>query len=156
MRDQLIIAPRQKITEMRGLVLASSVETVPISWEDVSWTGESCPTVRTTQGLLYVTGCNIVNRMLRNFEGPTVRARQNATSDAVDIELASSMPGTYVLRLVQTDGRVVWSTMHKSVYGSHTTPRSFTVDMSTLHSGSYILHVIMPTSVETIPVLWVK
>lgn len=155
-RDQLIIAPRQKITEMRGLVLASSVETVPISWEDVSWTGESCPTVRTTQGLLYVTGCNIVNRMLRNFEGPTVRARQNATSDAVDIELASSMPGTYVLRLVQTDGRVVWSTMHKSVYGSHTTPRSFTVDMSTLHSGSYILHVIMPTSVETIPVLWVK
>lgn len=155
-RDQLIIAPRQKITEVRGLVLASSIKTVPITWEDVTWSGESCPTVRTTQGLLYVTGCNIVNRMLRNFDAPTVSARQNTISDAIDIELASSMPGSYVLRLVQTDGRVVWSTTHQSAYGEHTTPRTFAIDMSSLQSGSYILHVIMPTSVETIPVLWVK
>lgn len=155
-RDQLIIAPRQKITEVRGLVLASSVETVPISWEDVTWTGESCPTVRTTQGLLYVTGCNIVNRMLRNFDAPTVRAQQRASSEMLDIELKGTMPGSYALRLVQTDGRVVWSHTHQSVYGSHTTPATFGIDMSVLQSGSYILHVVMPTSVETIPVMWIK
>lgn len=155
-RDQLIIAPRQKITEVRGLVLASSVETVPISWEDVSWSGESCPTVRTAQGLLYVTGCNIVNRMLRNFSTPRVRVGNNANSDALTIDLISSMPGTYVLRLVQSDGRVVWSTTHQSIFGTHTEPASYNLDMSAYHSGSYILHVTMPTSVESIPVMWIK
>ena len=155
-RDQLIIAPRQKITEVRGLVLASSVETVPITWEDVTWSGESCPTVRTTQGLLYVTGCNIVNRMLRNFSTPSVRVHQHEASDALTIDLKSSMPGTYVLRLVQSDGRVVWSTTHQSVYGTHTHPATYNLDMSTYHSGSYILHVTMPTSVTSIPVMWIK
>lgn len=155
-RDQLIIAPRQKITEVRGLVLASSVETVPISWEDVTWSGESCPTVRTTQGLLYVTGCNIINRMLRNFDAPTVRAQQRAASDVLDVELKSTMPGSYVLRLVQTDGRIVWSTTHESVYGKHTTPALFAIDMSVFQSGSYMLHIVMPNTVETIPVMWVK
>lgn len=154
--DQLIIAPRQKITEVRGLVLASSVETVPISWEDVTWSGESCPTVRTAQGLLYVTGCNIINRMLRNFDAPTVRAQQRAASDVLDIELKSTMPGSYVLRLVQTDGRVVWSRTHESVYGMHTTPALYAIDMSVLQSGSYMLHIVMPTAVETIPVMWIK
>jgi hypothetical protein len=155
-RDQLIIAPRQKITEVRGLVLAGSVETVPVTWEDVTWTGEPCPTVRTTQGLLYVTGCNIVNRMLRNFDAPSVRAQQRTSLDVIDIELKSNMPGMYYMRLVQTDGRVVWSASHESVYGSHTTPVSLAIDMSTLQSGAYLLHVIMPTDVETIPVMWVK
>jgi hypothetical protein len=155
-RDQLIIAPRQKITEVRGLVLASSVETVPISWEDVTWSGESCPTVRTTQGLLYVTGCNIINRMLRNFDAPRVRAQQRTASDVLDVELKSTMPGSYVLRLVQTDGRIVWSTTHESVYGKHITPALFAIDMSVFQSGSYMLHIVMPNTVETIPVMWVK
>lgn len=155
-RDQLIIAPRQKITEVRGMVLASSVETVPISWEDVSWNGEPCPTVRSTQGLLYVTGCNIVNRILRNFDAPTVRVRHDEATDALDVELKGTMPGTYTLRLVQTDGRIVWTGTHESVYGRHNIPTTFTVDMSVLHSGSYILHVVMPTSVETVPVMLIR
>lgn len=155
-RDQLIISPRQKITEVRGLVLASSVETVPIMWEDITWSGEPCPTVRTSQGLLYVTGCNIVNRMLRNFDAPSVRAQQRTSLDVIDVELKSSMPGTYHMRLVQADGRTAWSASHESVFGAHTTPATFTIDMSSLHSGAYLLHVVMPTTIETIPVMWVK
>ncbi|HLP28585.1 MAG TPA: hypothetical protein VK147_08095 [Candidatus Didemnitutus sp.] len=153
--DLLVISARQKITEVRGLVLAGTIETAPLTWEDVEWKGEACPTIRSTSGLLYISGCNLTGRALRNFLPSMVAVRPMPSQDVVDVDLKANMPGPYHLRLVDLDGRVIWSTsIIRTDQDLGAAP--LTIDMSTVSTGLYTLHVAMPANSETIPFVWIR
>lgn len=150
-----VISSRQKITEVRGLVLAGTIETVPLTWEDVQWKGEACPTVRSTNGLLYISGCNLSGRALRNFLASTVAVRSLPSEDRVTVDLQANMPGSYHLQLAGIDGRVLWT---------HTVTRTegdlgaapIQIDMSAMSTGIYVLNVVLPANSEAIPFVWVR
>ncbi|MBK7412958.1 MAG: hypothetical protein IPI29_10435 [Ignavibacteria bacterium] len=150
-----VISTRQKITEVRGLVLAGTIETVPLTWEDVSWQGEACPTIRSTNGLLYISGCNLSGRALRNFLASTVGVRALPSEDRIAIDLQANMPGPYHLQLVGLDGRVLWThTITRTERDLGAAPLQ--IDMSAMSTGMYVLHVVLPANSETIPFVWVR
>lgn len=150
-----VVSPRQKITEVRGTVLAGKIETAPMWWEDVSWDGPTCPSITPVNGILYITGCNITGRALRTFASSSVTVRPLSSQNGIEVLLGAYQPGDYVLRLYSVDGRLVWSTSvtRNSENGEML---SFPVDLTSVSSGIYSLTVSMPTAGETIPVIWFR
>jgi hypothetical protein len=147
-----VITPRQKVTEVRGLVLAGGIETAVLSWEDVEWSGQTCPTITAQGGLLYVTGCNITGRMLRSFGDLSVRVLPMPAEGSIQVRLVDGMRGRYTVRLVDADGRVVYTAERER----STEETLFTVPMETVATGLYGVQIIAPMHLETVPVVWVR
>jgi len=147
-----IIAPRQKVTEVRGLVLAGGIETVILKWEDVEWVGQTCPTIATQGGLLYVTGCNITGRMLRSFGDLIIAVLPVPSQSLVSVRIENGIPGTYSVRLVDMEGRVLRSIERSQTDGS----MMIDVPMDEHASGLYGVQIITPMHLETRPIVWVR
>lgn len=150
-----IISPRQKITEVRGTVLAGRGNFVSLQWEDVSWSGSICPTISSTGGILFVSGCNLLARSFRTFFAASINVVARQAENVVDIDLQATEPGSYNLKLVSFDGRILWES---TVLKQSTTigNEALQIDMSAVGSGAYVILVTMPTSSEAIPLLWVR
>ncbi|MCX6140681.1 MAG: hypothetical protein NTX15_07640, partial [Candidatus Kapabacteria bacterium] len=150
-----IISTRQKITEVRGLVLAGHVQTAPLRWEDVQWQGGNCLRLSSSNGLLYVSGCNLTGRLLRTFQSSFVTARAVPSQDVIAVDLNAYQPGEYQLRLVSIDGRTIWSTtMHRGLNDGEGV--TFDINMSSVATGLYTLAVLMPNGSETVPIVWLR
>jgi len=151
-----VISSRQKITEVRGTVLAGRIETAPMTWEDVTWSGTSCPTISNTGGLLYISGCNIAGRTLRSLVVSSVTARPSPSHEGIEAIVRTQMPGEYSFRLIDIEGRVIWSTVLTQSIDQIGSSTSVSIEMSRFSSGVYALTAVMPDVVETIPLVWVK
>ena len=150
-----IISTRQKITEIRGSVLAGRIEVAPLRYEDVSWRGESCPTLTSTNGILYISGCNVAGRTIRTFLSSFIAVGPLPSQDVLSVTLEANQPGSYVLRLLSVDSRVIWSQTVDRSTGNEGSMK-IDIDMSSVGSGLYYLAAIMPTSIETIPCVWIR
>lgn len=150
-----VISTRQKITEVRGLVLAGHIQTAPLRWEDLKWQGEDCLRLSSTNGLLYISGCNLTGRLLRTFQSSFVTARAVPSQDVIAVDLKAYQPGEYQLQLVSVDGRTIWlKAMHVGLHdGGNVT---FDINMSAVATGLYTLVVLMPNESETVPIVWFK
>lgn len=148
-----IISPRQKITQVQGLVLAGRTVNTPTSWENVEWFADHCPNMTTTPGILIITGCNLLGRLLRSFTKPVVRILPNTRDRSIDIVVDFSMPGEYDLRLMSLDGSTLWQ--YQGVY-TEAQPQQvrFSVDMMQVSQGIYAVTANTANDVHSYPVVW--
>ncbi len=150
--DMLILTPRQKVTEVRGLVLASGIEVARLLWEDVQWDADVCPSITTTPGMLYISGCNISGRMLKSFTAPTVTVTERRTSNTIDVDIEGGIPGYCTVELTAVDGRTVLLT--QSVRDNGLT--SVSLDGSSLGAGLYSLRVRTPQNTFVASFVWYR
>jgi PKD repeat protein len=149
-----IISPRQRVTSIRGVVLAGQVLNAPLTWENVEWDAAQCPNVSTTPGVLFVTGCNILGRLIRTYARPTFSVRVNQNENVIELGLVAQMPGEYDAQLVAPDGRTLFR-RSMTVHTERGQTRSEIIDMSAYSSGLYFLSVSTPTEHSSIPVMWI-
>lgn len=149
-----IISPRQRVTSIRGVVLAGQVLNAPLTWENVEWDAAKCPNVTTTPGVLFVTGCNILGRLIRTYARPTFSVNVNEPSGVIEVRIVAQMPGEYDARLVTPDGRILFR-RSMTIDGEKGQTRSESIDMSSFSSGLYYLSVSTPADQSSIPVMWV-
>ena len=149
-----IISPRQVVTSIRGVVLASQVSNARLHWENVEWDAAKCPNVSTSPGVLFVTGCNIQGRLIRMFERPTFRVRPRPQQNDIELSIIAEMPGEYDSRLVSPDGRTIF---RRTVFvGSSAGQTELQIiDMSNVSSGPYFLQVSTPIGQSVVPVMWI-
>lgn len=146
--DFYIVSPRQKLTEIRGLVLASSVQVAPIRWGEITWQRTPCPVTKVTNGRLFVTGCNLSSRVLRLFSTASVMVQPLPGIDQLAVDVGGDEPGTYTIRVTSLDGRVIIET--PVVKGANE------IDMSSVGSGLYLVSFSTQHRTETVPMAWVR
>lgn len=149
-----IISPRQRVTSIRGVVLAGQVLSAPLTWENVEWDAAKCPNVTTTPGVLFVTGCNILGRLIRTYARPTFSVRVNQHENVIELGLVAQMPGEYEAQLVTPDGRTLFR-RSMTILAERGQTRTEAIDMSSYSSGLYFLSVSTPTEHSSIPVMWI-
>ncbi len=149
-----IISPRQRVTSIRGVVLAGQVLNAPLTWENVEWDAAKCPNVTTTPGVLFVTGCNILGRLIRTYARPTFSVRVNQHENVIELGLVAQMPGEYEAQLVTPDGRTLFR-RSMTILAERGQTRTEAIDMSSYSSGLYFLSVSTPTEHSSIPVMWI-
>ncbi|MBM4177956.1 MAG: PKD domain-containing protein [Ignavibacteria bacterium] len=148
-----IISSRQKITEVKGLVLAGRTVNTPTTWENIEWFADHCPKMKTKPGVLFITGCNLLGRLLRSISKTSVRMLPNPRNRTIDVIVDMSMPGEYDLRLTSLDGSTLWH--HRSVFSSsEPVQQRFTIDMSDVGQGMYAFMAITSRDIHSIPVIW--
>lgn len=148
-----IISPRQKITEIHGLVLAGRTINTPTTWENVEWYADHCPSITTKPGVLFITGCNLLGRLLQRLSKPIVRVVPNTKDRSIDISIDVTRPGEYQINLVDINGGVLWSRhfVHTSAESLH---QRMAVDMSAAAQGVYAVTTLTPEEVGSTPLLW--
>jgi hypothetical protein len=148
-----IISPRQKITEIHGLVLAGRTINTPTTWENVEWYADHCPSITTKPGVLFITGCNLLGRLLQRLSRPIVRVVPNTKDRSIDISIDVTRPGEYQINLVDINGGVLWSRhfVHTSAESLH---QRMAVDMSAAAQGVYAVTTLTPEEVGSTPLLW--
>jgi len=149
-----IISPRQRVTSIRGVVLAGQVLSAPLSWENVEWDAAKCPNVSTASGVLFVTGCNILGRLIRTYVRPTFSVRVNHQEGTIELGLVAQMPGEYDALLMTPDGRTLFRRTI-AVQSDRGQTRTEIIDMSSFSSGLYFLNVVTPTEQSSVPVMWI-
>ncbi len=152
--DLDIISPRQRVTSIRGVVLAGQVLSAPLTWENVEWDAARCPNVSLSSGILYVTGCNILGRIIRSYARPSYTVRTEVDRDIIELAITAQMPGEYDARLVSPDGRLLFR-RSLTVHGGQGQSRTEIIDMSAVSSGVYYLSVSTPAGHSTTPVMWI-
>lgn len=152
--DLDIISPRQIVTSVRGVVLASQVSNARLQWENVEWDAAKCPNVTTSPGVLFVTGCNIQGRLIRMFERPTFGVRLRPQENNVELSITAEMPGEYESRLVSPEGRTIYRRSLIVGTGAGRTELQI-IDMSNVSSGLYFLQVSTPAGQSVSPVMWI-
>lgn len=143
MRNVQLLAESQRLTTLRGLVLLGEEDFTTVSWEKVSWTGELCPTVEAMDGTLFVSGCFIRGRMIRQFVEAAFSVVQRPQDSALDIVLTGSEPGEHTVRIVSTEGRVVWQGAWTRPHGD-ASEHVLTANVGELGSGCYIVQLLEP------------
>jgi len=153
MRDVRVVATRQRVTLLRGTALLGELELVPLSWEDVSWSGLTCPREETIPGVLTITGCNLRSRVLRMFTPSTITVTSRPAHSAVDVLIEGGEPGSFSIELCTSDGRIVAATQVHRLLGS-TDALRHQLDLSAVASGVYFVVVRTPSDVQTTPIAW--
>ncbi|MFM8771794.1 MAG: hypothetical protein ACKOE4_07230 [Candidatus Kapaibacterium sp.] len=149
-----IISPRQVVTSVRGVVLASQVSNARLHWENVEWDAAKCPNVTTGPGVLFVTGCNIQGRLIRMFERPTFSVRSRPQQNDLELSIMAEMPGEYESRLISPEGRTIYRRSLVVGSGAGRTELQ-NIDMSDVSSGLYFLQVSTPIGQSIAPVMWI-
>lgn len=149
----VLLAPRQKLTEIRGIVLLGKDDTTPFTWADILVKGITCPEITSTPGMLFVSGCNIRGRALKRFMDATLSIQTSVERQAIDLEIGGTMPGTYGLRLVSTEGRTLWENDFERPFDD-ALPRHRSIDMSAIGTGLYYVVFHRPTGTDASPILY--
>jgi len=140
MRNIQLLATTQRLTTLRGLVLLGEEDFTSVTWQKVSWTGEQCPSVQTYDGTLFVSGCFIRGRIIRQFAEADFNVIHRTQDQALDIVIRGSEPGEHIARIVTTEGRVVWQGAWTRPFGD-TTEHVLTADVGDLGSGCYLVQL---------------
>ncbi len=148
-----IISSRQKITEVHGLVLAGRTVNTPTTWENVEWLAEHCPNMNMRSGVLFITGCNLLGRLLRSFSKPVVRVVPNPHDRTIDVTVEATTPGEYDIRLVSIDGSTLWQ-QHIVHTTSATQHFRYSVSMMQASQGIYAVTATSAGEPESFPVVW--
>lgn len=148
MRNIQLLATTQRLTTLRGLVLLGEEDFTPVTWQKVSWTGEQCPSVQTFDGTLFVSGCFIRGRIIRQFAEADFNVIHRTQDHALDIVIRGSEPGEHIARIVTTEGRVVWQGAWTRPFGD-ATEHVLTADVGDLGSGCYLVQLLEPFGSST-------
>ncbi len=143
-----IVSPRQKLTEVRGVVLAGSVQVASLRWGEVIWERPTCPVTRTEGGFLFISGCNLASRVLRQFSTASLTIHPMPESGIMAVDVFGDEPGTYSIRVVSIDGRVVVEQIVATGINE--------IDMSGVGSGLYFVSFSTQYRTETVPMSWVR
>lgn len=143
-----LVSPRQKITEVRGLVLAGSVQTAPLRWSEVIWVRPTCPVTRTEGGFLFISGCNLASRVLRQFTTASLTMHPMPESGIMAVDVFGNEPGTFTLRVTGIDGRLLVDQVVTNGLNE--------IDMSGVGSGLYYVSFSTQYRTETVPMSWVR
>ncbi|MDZ4746036.1 MAG: hypothetical protein SGJ05_08550 [bacterium] len=146
--DVRIVSPRQKITEVRGLVLAGNVQVASLRWGRVSWKHLICPVTSTEGGFLFVSGCNLASRVVRQFSTAALTMHVLPEDNAIVLDIVGNEPGPYNMRIVGVDGRIV---LDESVATGINE-----LDMSGVGAGLYFVMFSTPIRTETVPLSWLR
>ncbi len=153
LRGIQIVAPRQKLTSIYGQALLGRVEVAELRWEDVQWTGLTCPITRSTPGRLLITGCNLQSRVIKQFEASLVTIRPLPSEDALDVTIDGTEPGEFVVRLVSSDGRIVHEQRLLRAFGA-THELSTVIPMQAVSGGMYHVIVLAPSGPHLDRITW--
>lgn len=142
MRDIQVVTARQRITMLRGTALLGTMDVVPLAWEDVTWSGLTCPREEAIPGRLLITGCNLRKRVLHMFDRSVVHIRPRPGDNVIEVRIEGSEPGNYDIQLITTDGRCVTRSSAVRPFGDEI-PMETLIDMSSVAGGLY--HVVVRT-----------
>lgn len=159
MRDIPIVTTGQRITQIRGTVLLSSISTVPLRWEDVSWSGLTCPREETISGRLLITGCNIRNRAVQLFAPTTVQVVARSSDDVIEVTIEGGEPGEFQVAVVSVSGQVLTTEVIRRTLDQtpdQRTPHTVTLRMHDLASGLYYITTRTPSGAHIVPVVWME
>ncbi len=151
--DLAVLTPTQRVTTLRGTALLGTGVSTPVVIDEVSWHGNvTCPNTVTAAGTVSVTGCNIGQRFMRQFEQATLNVYVQADASTIRFVVGGTAPGQHVLRLVALDGSVVWERgIQRSIEDA--SPTTVDVSMPWLAGGLYYAQLLDPFgSVVTIGV----
>lgn len=148
-----VISSRQKITEIHGLVLAGRTINTPTTWENVEWFADHCPNMTTKPGVLFITGCNLLGRLLRSLSKPVVRVIPNPRDKTIELVVDVAMPGEYDLRVLALDGSTLWHHRFENTVAEPTQQR-FAVDMTDAGQGVYAVTASTVEEAQSFPVVW--
>ncbi|MEY3385753.1 MAG: hypothetical protein RIR53_564 [Bacteroidota bacterium] len=148
-----VISTRQRITSVRGVVLAGQVLNADLTWENVEWESSKCPSSTVVPGVLFVNGCGIMRRLVKTYTVPKVGLRLRPRDHAIDVDIQAEMPGEYEIRLATLEGGTVY---HTSLVLHPGEKRSLAdmIDMSEMSSGGYYLLIRTPVGQTASPVMW--
>lgn len=148
-----VIAPRQRITSIRGVVLAGQILNADMAWENVEWDAAKCPNVTLTSGVLFVNGCNILKRLIRTYTTPKVSIQVRPRDHSVDVGIRAELPGEYELRLMTLEGSTLYLT-ESAIHAGESISVTDVIDMSERSSGAYYLIVRTPMGQSVTPIMW--
>ncbi|MBU3700016.1 MAG: PKD domain-containing protein [Candidatus Kapabacteria bacterium] len=151
--DVDIISPRQRITSIRGVVLAGQVLNADMTWENVEWEASKCPNSTVLPGVLFVNGCGIMRRLVKTYTVPKVGLRLRPRDHAIDVDVQAEMPGEYDILLTTLEGSTVYETSLIIQPGDKRSVADM-IDMSERSSGAYYLMVRTPVGQTALPVMW--
>lgn len=142
--DLAVLTPSQRVTTIRGTALLGAGVSTPLTIDDVSWVGNvQCPNTIATNGSVSVTGCNIGQRFLRQFEQATLNAMVLHDLGVIRFVVGGNAPGHHTLRLVAIDGSVVWeSGVQRGV--DDAAPTTIDVSAPWLSAGLYFAQLLDP------------
>ena len=154
-RNQLITSPRQRISSIIGTALLGYVDELPIRIEDATWDGIVCPVTTSIDGRLFITGCNLRERVLRVFNPTRTIVQPRAGSDIIDVTIEGGEPGAFLVQLVSVDGRASHQTTLSRGLGDDQ-PLTTYIDMTTMPTGLYHVVILAPSGPHVSRVLWMK
>lgn len=147
--DVTLVTSNQKITEIRGLVLAGDQTVTPFHWRWLYLGNVSCSSLDTVNGSLHVTGCFIRARAFRSFLGSSVRLETDPDLTLLKIHLDGTESGPHNLDLSDINGRSLWSVgFMRDESGA---PLTNEVDLRTLSNGMYFFRLTTTTGIYTSP-----
>ncbi len=155
MRDIPIVTTGQRITQVRGTVLLGRLENVPLRWEDVSWSGLTCPREETISGRLVVTGCNIRNRAVQLFAPTSVRVDARADDGVIDVSIEGGQPGEFQVAVVSISGQICARATILRSLGQDVTG-TVSLSMRDVAHGLYYVTIRTPSEIQTVPVVWIN
>lgn len=153
LRNIQIVTPRQKLTSIFGQALLGRVESAELRWEDVQWTGLTCPITRSTPGRLLITGCNLQSRVIAEFDPTRVLVRPLPNEDGVDVTIDGTEPGEFVVRLVASDGRIINEQRLMRAFGA-THELTTVIPMNAVSGGLYHVVVTAPSGPHIDRIAW--
>lgn len=151
-----IISAEQKITEIRGTALLGNTDATDFVWESIIWSGAAeCPSTTTENGLLIVTGCNLQFRRLKGFDLANLTVQPQPSDDVVEIGVTGSEAGRYVATVWGVDGRKWFQKTFHKIDGD-SSEVYIAVDMSTFGTGTYLVVLQTPFSVQSQSIVWMR
>jgi len=150
-----IVNSQQRINTLYGTVLSGGITDAPITWEDIRWTGVTCPSTTGIPGRLLITGCSLQERALTFFATTTVTIQPRPINDRVDVYIEGGEPGLFEIRLIATDGSMVKRYTVTRELGENSAI-VVPVSMHDVASGPYIVVVNSALHLATANILWVR
>ena len=107
----------------------------------------------TRSGVLFITGCNLLGRLLRSFSKPVVRVVPNPRDRTIDVTVEATTPGEYDVRLIGLDGSTLWQQhiVHTATAEQHF---RYNVNMMQAGQGVYAVTATSAGEPQSFPVVW--
>ncbi|CAN5396196.1 hypothetical protein BH10BAC6_BH10BAC6_13130 [soil metagenome] len=139
----------QRLADVRGVILLGAKDTARTRWVDARWSGDVCPSIETSDGYIFVSGCFLRGRAFREFAGATLSVGLDQDNGVATFEIGGTEVGDHTISLVSVNGQRVWTSTFNRQFND-ATPKRIQADVSSLATGVYVVQLESPMGPQTL------
>lgn len=139
----------QRLADVRGVILLGAKDTARTRWVDARWSGDACPSIETSDGYIFVSGCFLRGRAFREFAGATLTVELDQDNGVATFDVNGTEVGDHTISIVSVNGQRVWTSSFNRQFND-TTPKRIQADVSALATGVYVVQLESPMGPQTL------